>query len=94
MLKLRSRPSTAFFETFISDNNNGISMGKLRIAIKLKLLLVLEAIADTMLKTLAKPMLPKTKVSIKKGISSTRFLIKSEYTKKHTKLNSSISNEL
>jgi hypothetical protein len=50
-------------------------MGKLKIAIRLKLLLVLEAMADTMLKTLEKPMLPNVSINRKNDTSSTMFLI-------------------
>ena len=62
-----SIPSTASFETFIRVIKKGISIGKLKIAIMLKLPLVLAAIAETMVRMLENPTLPRNSVSRKIG---------------------------
>ena len=62
-----SIPSTANFETLMSVIKKGISIGKLKIAIILKLPLVLAAIAETMVKILENPTLPSSNVSKKIG---------------------------
>jgi hypothetical protein len=56
-----SIPSTASLETFINVIKKGISIGKLKIAIILKLPLVLAAIADIIVKIDEKPILPKNR---------------------------------
>jgi hypothetical protein len=53
----------AFFESFIKTISKGIMIGKLNIAIRVKLLLVLEAIADTMVNKDEKPKLPNNNVT-------------------------------
>lgn len=53
----------AFFESLINTINKGNMMGRLRIAMSVKLLLVLEAIAETIVNSDEKPKLPKKSVS-------------------------------
>ena len=57
-----SKPSMAFFESLINTINNGIMIGKLRIAINVKLLFDLEAIAETIVNNEEKPKLPSKRV--------------------------------
>lgn len=52
----------AFLESLISTINNGIIMGKLNIAINVKLLLVLDAIAETIVSNEENPKLPSKSV--------------------------------
>jgi len=54
-------------DTFISVSNRGITIGKLKMAINAKLLLVREAIAAIMVKADAKPKLPKSNELINNG---------------------------
>lgn len=54
-------PSIAFFENLIMVINKGSKIGKLRIAISAELLFVLEAIAETKVKTDDNPEAPSTK---------------------------------
>ena len=54
-------------ETFIKIRSNGITTGKLSMAISAKLLLVREAMADIMVSDEAKPKLPSNKALINKG---------------------------
>ena len=54
-----SIPSIAFFANLIKSMSNGTITGKLRIAIKVLLLLALEAIAETMVNMLEKLKPPK-----------------------------------
>jgi len=65
LLKLRSKPSTAFLDSFIKVIISGISNGKLNTAIKLKLLPAFDAIALTMLNIKPNPKLPSN-AAIKK----------------------------
>jgi len=50
---------SAFLETLIRVINNGSTSGKLKTAIRVKLLSVREAMAETIVKMEAKPKLPK-----------------------------------
>ena len=54
-------------ETFIKIRSKGITTGKLSIAIRAKLLLVREAIAEIIVSEDAKPKLPSNKVLMNKG---------------------------
>ena len=63
----RSNPSMAFLESFINTISKGIIIGKLKMAIKVKLLFVFEAIADTIVKSDEKPKLPNNKVTKNNG---------------------------
>ena len=58
---------SAAAETFIRMRSNGITTGKLNMAISAKLLLVRDAMADIMVKEDAKPKLPSNKALINKG---------------------------
>lgn len=60
-LTLQSKPSIAFLETRMVISKIGIITGKLKIAIKVALLLALEAIPDTIVRQAEKPKLPKTR---------------------------------
>ncbi len=62
----KSSPSIAFFESFINTISKGIIIGKLNMAIKVKLLFVLDAIADTIVNNEEKPKLPNNKVTVNK----------------------------
>jgi hypothetical protein len=59
----------AFLESLINTINNGINIGKLMMAIRVKLLLLLEAMAETIVNKEAKPKLPKVKTIKKRGKS-------------------------
>ena len=74
MLKPLFKPSIAFFETFISVIKNGINSGKLKIAIKVKLLPAFDAMADTIVNADDNPPLPTTK-TIKENIFIICFFI-------------------
>ena len=60
-------PISAIFETIITVINMGIIIGKLNIAIMPKLLFDREEIAATIVKSEAKPRLPKIKAAKYKG---------------------------
>ena len=55
----QSNPSIAFFESLMQVIRSGSNKGKLNTDIKPRLFPEREAIAETMLKTEAKPVLPK-----------------------------------
>jgi hypothetical protein len=59
----------AFFESLIKTINKVMKIGKLMMAIKVKLLLLLEAMAETIVSNDAKPKLPKVKTIKKRGKS-------------------------
>ena len=61
-----SNPSMAFLDSFINTINKGIIIGKLNMAISVKLLFVFDAIADTIVNNDEKPKLPNIKVMINK----------------------------
>ena len=58
--KLRSTPSIALLLMRIRSKITGIITGKLKMAIKVPLLPALEAMAEIMVKTVEKLMLPKS----------------------------------
>ncbi|MNL74417.1 hypothetical protein D3C87_2000540 [compost metagenome] len=60
VLTERSSPSMAFLDSFIIAINTGITTGKLKIAIKVALFPAFEAIADIIVKAVAKLKLPIT----------------------------------
>ena len=62
----KSKPSIAFLDTLMAIKRMGIITGKLKIAIKVALLLALEAMPETMVKHAEKPMEPKNKLSTNK----------------------------
>lgn len=62
-------------EIFTSVRSRGSRMGKLRIAIMVKLLFVFEAMADTIVSVHANPMLPKTIPSMNNRVFSTMLPI-------------------
>ena len=64
-----SNPSMAFFDSLMSTISKGIRIGKLKIAINVKLLLAFDAIAETIVNKEENPKLPNSKVSMNKGIS-------------------------
>lgn len=68
-----SNPSIAFLESFIINIKRGIITGKLNIAIKVPLLLALDAIADIMVKTVEKLILPRSTVIKYNPLSPTSF---------------------
>ena len=72
----QSAETSAIRETFISVVSNGRTMGKLKIAIREKLLLALEAMAAIMVSIEAKPKLPSIKEVRNKGILTTAFPIR------------------
>ena len=78
LLKLCSKPSTAFLDNFISVIKSGISNGKLNTAIKLKLLPAFDAMALTMLNIKPKPKLPSNAAIKKYNMSCTKLPIKVE----------------
>lgn len=57
-ISVESRPSMARMAALITINNNGIMMGKLKTGINKLLLPALEAMAESMVKVLAKPRQP------------------------------------
>lgn len=56
----RSKPSIAFLENFIKSIKRGTMMGKLKMAIKVELLLTLEAMAETIVRMVEKLKPPNT----------------------------------
>ncbi len=73
----------AFFDSLMSTINKGTRIGKLRIAINVKLLFALDAMAETIVSKEANPKLPNKSVSKNKDISCTIFPIKTLYTPRH-----------
>ena len=63
---LHGNPIMAFLESLISRISKGIITGKLKTAIRVDLLLALDAIADVMLKVKENPILP--------NITATRYM--------------------
>lgn len=51
----QSKPSIAFLESFIANNNNGSKTGKLKIAIKVPLFPAFAAIAETKVRITENP---------------------------------------
>ena len=80
MMKLpfpdHSLETSAIRETFISVVNNGRTIGKLKIAIREKLLLALEAMAAIMVRIEDSPKLPRIRAVRNNGILTTAFPIK------------------
>jgi hypothetical protein len=68
-----SNPSRAFFDSLRSTIKSGIMIGKLKMAIRVKLLLVFEAIADTIVSKEENPKLPSISVNMKSGVSWIRL---------------------
>ena len=64
-----SSPSMAFLDSLINTINSGIMIGKLNIAISVKLLLVFAAMAETIVNSDEKPMVPSNKVVKNKAVS-------------------------
>ena len=62
-------------DTFIRVARNGSTIGKLRIAMREKLLLARDAIADTIVSVDASPRLPRIRAIRKRGTLTTRFPI-------------------
>ena len=71
----KPKPTLAKVETLITVNNKGSIIGKLKTAIKVVLLLVLDAIAATKVKTVAIPMLPNNNPEMNKPVPSMGFPI-------------------
>lgn len=65
----RSMPSSTFLVTLIARSNNAMITGKLNTAIRILLLLVLDAIPEMRLREAEKPMDVRINVSRKSGVS-------------------------
>ena len=59
----------AFFDSLMSTINRGIMIGKLKMAINVKLLFAFEAMAETIVNNEEKPKLPNNNVIVNKGTS-------------------------
>ena len=73
-----SNPSSTFLVIFIAINKSAIMTGKLSTAIRMLLLLALEAMPEIKLKEAEKPIEVKNKVRIKSPISVTGLPMKVE----------------
>ena len=72
-LVLRSKPSMAFRDIFISSKSIGIIIGKPKIAIKVPLFEALEAILEIMVNVTENPIELSNKLTINNAMSATGF---------------------
>ena len=94
MLKLRSNPSIAFLDIFISNSSIGIIIGNPRIAIIVPLFEAFDAILEIMVNEVEKPIEPRSKFNRNNPISSTGFPSRIVYMRNPTKTKKSINRQL